>query len=105
MKKNYNKLVRDNIPKIIKNNGKNCTFKHLSQDQEFYNALLDKVIEEIEELRESSNEEELADIYEILDAVIQLKDFESMHIDYLKIKKKEARGSFHDRIFLQEVEE
>lgn len=105
MVKSYNKLVRDKIPEIIKEQGKSCSIKRISDDEEFYNKLLNKIIEEVDELRESPNEEEISDIYEVLDSIIELKNFEPMHIDYLKMKKKESRGSFKHRIYLENVEE
>ncbi|MFZ7120365.1 MAG: hypothetical protein ACOWWH_05380 [Eubacteriaceae bacterium] len=104
MSKSYNKLVRDGIPQIIKESGRKCDTRKLS-DNEYNEALLNKVIEEIEEFRISNNEEELADIYEVLDALIKFKGFEPLHIDYLKMKKRKSRGSFNDKIFLEKVEE
>jgi len=104
MKKTYNKLVRDKIPELIKESGRKPTTKILN-DEEYFKALIDKVIEEIEEYRESGNEEELADVFEVLDNIVKFKDYEPMHIDYLKMKKKEARGTFDQRIFLEEVED
>ena len=66
---------------------------------------MDKIVEEIEEYRISDNEEEIADVYEVLDCLVQLKEYEPMHIDYLKLIRGEARGSFKDRILLIDVED
>jgi predicted house-cleaning noncanonical NTP pyrophosphatase (MazG superfamily) len=104
MKKTYNKLIRDKIPQLIKESGRKPTTRILN-DEEYFEALINKVVEEIEEYRESGNEEELADVFEVLDSIVKFKDYEPMHIDYLKIKKKEARGTFDQRIFLEEVED
>ena len=103
MYKSYNKLVRDKVPELIKESGRQYKIKKLD-DKEFYNALIDKIIEEIEEFRLSDNEEEIADIYEILDHLVKLNEYEPMHIDYLRLIKREARGSFDERVFLLEVE-
>ena len=67
--------------------------------------MIDKVIEEMEEFREFDNEEEIADVYEALDCLVRLKDYEPMRIDYLRMKKREKQGSYNDRILLEEVEE
>ncbi len=104
MKKLYNKLVRDDVPQIIKESGRKCKTRTLSDD-EFQEALLNKILEEVEEFRVSNSEEELADIYEVMDNLIEFLGYEPMHIDYLKMKKKESRGSFKERVFLEQVEE
>ena len=104
MKRIYNKLVRDNIPQLIKESGRDCTSRILNE-KEYYDALLDKIVEEIEEYRISDNEEELADVYEVLDCLVQLKEYEPMHIDYLQLIRREKRGSFKVRILLIDVED
>lgn len=104
MKRSYNKLVRDRIPQMIKESGRDCSSRILSEE-EYFDALLDKIVEEIEEYRESGNEEELADVYEVLDCLVQLKEYEPMHIDYLQLIRREARGSFKDRVLLIDVED
>ena len=104
MKKLYNKLVRDGVPQKIKESGRKCTTSTLS-DEEYKEALLNKILEEVEEFRVSGAEEELADIYEVMDNLIEFLGYEPMHIDYLKMKKKDSRGSFKERVFLEQVEE
>jgi predicted house-cleaning noncanonical NTP pyrophosphatase (MazG superfamily) len=104
MNRSYNKLVRDKIPQLIKESGRHCTSRILSGN-EYYDALLDKIVEEIEEYRISGNEEELADVYEVLDCLVQMKEYEPLHIDYLKLIRREARGSFTDRVLLIDVED
>ena len=104
LKMKYNKLVRDRIPELIEESGRKQISRTLNED-EYEQALMDKIVEEIEEYRVSKNEEEIADIYEVLDCLVKLKDYEPMHIDYLRLIKREARGSFHKRILLEEVED
>ena len=104
MKMKYNKLVRDRIPELIEESGRKQISRTLNED-EYEQALMDKIVEEIEEYRVSKNEEEIADIYEVMDCLVKLKDYEPMHIDYLRLIKREARGSFHKRILLEEVED
>lgn len=104
MKRTYNKLVRDKIPELIEKSGRNYTSRVLN-DQEYHEALIDKIIEEIGEYRETGNEEEIADIYEALDCLVRFKNYEPMRIDYLKLIRRETTGSFNDRIFLIDVED
>ena len=104
MKRTFNKLVRDNIPRLIRESGRKCTFQILNEE-EYQDALIDKIVEEVEEFRVTGNEEELADLYEALECLVNLKNYEPMHIDYLKLMRREARGSYSERILLKEVEE
>ncbi|HOA42909.1 MAG: nucleoside triphosphate pyrophosphohydrolase [Bacillota bacterium] len=104
MKIPYNKLVRDKIPQLIEESGRKQTSRVLNEG-EYFNALIDKIIEEIEEFRASGEEEEIADVYEALDCLVKLKGYEPMHIDYIRLIKREARGSFKERILLIDVEE
>lgn len=104
MKRTYNKLVRDRIPELIRESGRQYTSRVL-QDEEYYQALINKVIEEMEDYRKSGDEEELADVYEALDCLMRFKNYEPLHMDYLKLMRREARGSFVDRILLEEVED
>lgn len=100
----YNKLVRDEIPKLIEESGRKQTSRILDE-QQYFNALIDKVVEEIEEFRTSGIEEEIADVYEALDCLVKLKGYEPMHIDYIRLIKREARGSFLEKILLEEVDD
>ncbi|MGI6727939.1 MAG: hypothetical protein ACOX4P_05205 [Anaerovoracaceae bacterium] len=104
MKRTYNKLIRDKIPELIEKSGRKYTSRVLN-DQEYHEALIDKIIEEIGEYRETGNEEEIADIYEALDCLVRFKNYEPMRIDYLKLIRRETTGSFNDRIFLIDVED
>lgn len=104
MKIKYEKLVRDRIPDLIKESGRQYSARVLD-DASYQDALIEKVMEEVQEFRKTGNEEELADLYEVLDCLVEFMDYEPMHIDYLRMKKKEARGSFKKRYFLVEVEE
>ncbi len=104
MKRSYNKLVRDKIPELIEESGRIYHAKVLS-DNEYFEALLDKIVEEIEEFRVSTNEEELADVFEALDCLVQFKDYEPLHIDYLKLIRREARGSFREKVLLIDVDD
>lgn len=104
MKKEYNKLVRDNIPEIIKNEGKKCDFIVVDNDTKL-SLLLEKLIEESNELKESKTAEEIADVQEVLDSIIEELKFEKTDILKIQIDKKEKRGSFSKGIVLKTVED
>lgn len=101
----YNKLVRDKIPEIIKSKGEECK-THIADDLEFDKKLKEKLIEESQEFsdsKDSENEkEELADIFEIIDAICEFKGFNKEEIEKTQKAKKEKRGGFSKKIILEE---
>lgn len=101
----YNKLVRDKIPEIIKNNGEEPIIRILN-DSEFKKELENKLLEEYNEVIESSGLdriEELADMLEIIKflAILEGKTLDDV-INTSNIKN-EKRGSFKDKIYLEKV--
>lgn len=102
----YNKLVRDNIPKIIENDGKKLKSRILN-DEDYEVELRKKLIEEATELFEAKTEEEkiseLADIYEIIEYVLMVNKIDKRKVDIMRIKKNMKNGSFEDKIFLEQV--
>ena len=66
--KQYHKLVRDQIPEIIKADGKICICETLS-DKDYIYLLDQKLNEELAEYQESKSLEELADLLEVMQAV------------------------------------
>ena len=100
----YNKLVRDRIPEIIEKNGKRCICETLLQDQ--FIAMLDaKLDEELAEYQQSKSLEELADLLEVMGAVIRARGYTWDQLTDIRKKKKEERGGFEKRILLKEVYE
>lgn len=97
----YNKLVRDRIPEIIKEKGDN-PITHIAEDVEYWDKLKEKLLEEIEEFKKDENIEEIADILEVLDAIIDYKGFDRDEIAKAKNTKAEVRGGFKKRIILDE---
>ena len=95
----YNKAIRDKIPEIIKESGKNCNVKKLD-NSEFLIRLEKKLVEELEEYQESKNVEELADILEVIYRISKLKGVVSDELDEIRQKKAEQRGKFDDNLFL-----
>ena len=108
MKKIYNKLVRDKIPEIIEEQGKKVNY-HILEQEEFIEALKDKLIEEAKELKEvkttSDIVEELADILEVYTCFIDAIHMNIKIVEESVLKKREKKGAFDKRIFLESVEE
>lgn len=97
----YNKLVRDKIPEIIIKKGEECKTR-IADDNEYWQKLKEKLQEEIEEFQKDESIEEIADIFEVLEAIAEYKKFDPEKIDRIKIKKAEERGRFLNRIILDE---
>ena len=98
----YNKLVRDRIPEIIEASGKSCTCETLSDER--YIALLNKKLqEEVTEYLESGTLEELADIGEVMHAILDYKGIPLEEFQRVRSEKLQERGGFKKRILLKEV--
>ena len=103
-KKVYKKLVRDRIPCIIREGGALPTTRTL-KGKEFSAALNEKLVEEVEEFLTSSDIEELADIYEVMLAILHDRDIPFAEFEAIRRKKAFERGAFTEKIFLVSVEE
>lgn len=104
----YDKLVRDNIPEIIKSNGGEPYFRKLN-DEEYWKYLLKKDSEELEEIRTASSleerKQELADKLELIRAMAEFNGFTLQDIMIEAETKKEKRGGFQKRLLLEKVVE
>jgi len=99
----YNKLVRDNIPEIMINNGAKPVTRILS-NEEYLLELNKKLLEEVNEYLESEDVLEIADIEEVLLAILKVKGVSKEKFDLLRIEKVNKRGAFDKKIFLESEE-
>jgi len=98
----HNKLVRDNIPQIIENNGQSA--KTVILDDEKYTAALEKKLkEETREYLQSKELMELADILEVVEALAENQGSSFDEVLELKKQKQEKNGAFEKKIFLISV--
>lgn len=100
----YNKLVRDKIPEIIKSKAA-TPITHVASDEEYRQKLKEKLQEEVDEFLEDDNEEELADILEVIYAFCDLYGFDKDQLEQLRRNKAEKRGGFREKIILDETKE
>lgn len=104
MAKIYNKLVRDRIPEIIESDGRECSMEILSDD--CYLQMLDaKLNEELAEYQESKSLEELADLLEVMRAVVKARGWSWEQLEQVRQEKAARRGGFEKKILLKEVRE
>lgn len=104
MTKEYGKLVRDKIPEIIRAQGGEPVTRTLSLE-EFEAALNAKLKEEVDEYLADPSTEELADILEVLEAIVAVRRIPQPELRRAKNAKALKRGSFTARTFLERVEE
>ena len=102
MKTIHNKLVRDRIPEIIEASGKGCVCKTLNE-QEYLAALDAKLNEELAEYQQDKSMEELADLLEVIRAVINARGGSYEAVEDIRRAKAEKRGGFEKRIWLVET--
>jgi len=103
MKDIYNKLVRDKIPEIIVGKGDNPKVR-VMDNEEYYQALNQKLKEEAAEYFENYDIEELADIAEVILAIVKYKGVSQRDFEEIRLKKYNERGGFDEKICLVEVE-
>lgn len=100
--KNIDKLVRNNVLEAIKSRGDTPEF-HIANNEEYFEYLKKKLIEEVNEYLNDLNIDEFADVAEVMRTIADLKN-----IDYLKLeesieKKNQKAGKFTKRIILDRI--
>lgn len=98
----YNKLVRDKIPEIIQAKGDEPV-THVLDREAFIAALDEKLLEEVREYLAEPSVEELADIIEVLEAILAAREISQPTLRRAKNVKALKRGSFLQRIYLEKV--
>lgn len=98
--KEYNKLVRDKIPEIMIS--KNCKpVTRILNDEEYIRELNKKLLEEVNEYLTDNDVLELADIMEVVLAILNHKGVAFEDFEKLRLDKVNKRGAFKEKIFLE----
>ena len=101
MSMRYDKLVRDKIIGIIEAKGEQAVW-HTATDVEYRAKLIQKLGEEAGEFVADPSKEELADIFEVITAIIADQGWTLDEIVAVQQEKREKRGGFESRIILEE---
>lgn len=102
MRQEHNKLIRDRIPEIIRQAGRECEVKTMS-GADYQQALLDKLIEEAQEAAQGHSDnlmEELADIYEVIDTILTDLEIDKDLVLARQKQKRQEKGGFTKKLRL-----
>lgn len=99
----YNKLVRDRIPEILEAKGKKYTVRQIEEGFEKGSYLRKKLVEETDEFLKQPCIEELADVQEVIFALVENMGYQPEHLEVFRKEKAEIRGTFRDNWILEEV--
>ena len=100
----YDKLIRDKIPEIIEQSGKKCIVEVMDNDT-YIEYLDQKLNEELAEYQQDKSIEELADLLEVMYAVVTARGYSIEELERIRLEKAEKRGSFEKRLLLKSVSE
>ncbi|MGM0438108.1 MAG: phosphoribosyl-ATP pyrophosphohydrolase [Bacillota bacterium] len=101
--KTFNKLIRDKIPEIIEEAGNNYEMEVLD-DEDYFKALNKKLQEELDEYKASKEIMELADLVEIIYAILDYKNISRAEFEKMRKEKQKERGGFEKKLFLKKAE-
>ena len=104
-----NKLIRDGIPQSIIDQGRTPNTRIL-EDAEFEKEIFNKLLDEAKEVTESVNDighlsVEIADVLEVIDAIVKFKNLDMSEIQKIKENKRKAWGGFDKKIYLDSTTE
>ena len=102
MRREYNKLVRDRIPDIIRRDGRTCEVVELSE-ADYRAALLAKLVEEAQEAATAAPDQltaEIADLYEVIDATLAAFGISRENVIAEQQHRAAERGTFRRRLML-----
>ena len=100
----YDKLIRDKIPDIIEQSGKKCIVEVMDNDT-YIEYLDQKLNEELAEYQQDKSIEELADLLEVMYAVVVARGHSVAELERIRLEKAEKRGAFEKKLLLKSVSE
>lgn len=103
-----NKLWRDKLPEVMEKEYKSIVHYKNLDDNEYDQQLRLKFLEEVKEVHsaQSKNElrAELADVFEVIDAICKLHEISKHEIELMQQAKRESKGGFFNRKFVTIVQ-
>lgn len=100
----YNKLIRDNIPDIIKSKHQECEVRPMTDVQEFQQELFKKIKEEATSLAMVRSKEdflgEYADLMMVLDTIIDQLEITPEEIAKVREENRLRKGAYKHQHYL-----
>lgn len=97
-----NKLIRDNLPTLLKAKGIEVYTEPLTEEESL-EALKLKLLEEAQEVITASSlkeiEEELADVIEVLQALLKAYGLSAESLEKTRQEKHRQKGGFEQKVF------
>ena len=100
----YNQLVKDNVPKILKEKGSKPHIRTLN-DNEYISELEISLDEYVARYTETGGMNELADIMELVYAIAKFKGYDQTKFNALVADRKKKYGGYDNRTYLLNVDE
>lgn len=91
------KLVRDNVPQLIREGGGNPA-THIAGPLEYRRLLRLKLIEEVDEFLRTEDPAELADIQEVVLATAADLRIDRLRLEAIRLQKMTTHGGFAGRV-------
>lgn len=104
-KRYYNKLVRDKVPEAIVSGGDKPHHYVIERTEDYLAALDDKLDEEIVDYQMSKDLAELADVLEVIYAIVEAKGSSFEELEHIRIEKRKHRGGFSKKYLLEAIDE
>jgi predicted house-cleaning noncanonical NTP pyrophosphatase (MazG superfamily) len=101
----YNKLIRDNIPDIIKAKREACDVRTITDMQEFQQELFKKIKEEATSLSMTRTKkeflEEYSDLMVVLETILQQLDISTEELHEVRAENLLRKGHYKRQHFLR----
>lgn len=96
------KLIRDNLPEIMRAQGVKVHDRVMDHN-EFISKLKDKLLEEAEEVKQTTHldhlTEELADLLEVMKTLCNATGIAEEQIEKIRLQKRKEKGGFDRKIY------
>lgn len=94
------KLIRDTLADVIRKRDPSAVIRPAT-DKEYPTLLRAKLLEEVHEFLDAESVEELADVVEVLDALMALYKIDPAMLAHVKTQKAKKHGQFKSRSILK----
>ena len=103
----FNKLIRSNLPDRMRKEGVTLSSKRLS-DEEYADELKRKLVEEANEVLDTSKKEslalELADVLEVVRSIADANNISMDEIEKHRLEKRNINGYFHQDNYINYID-